>query len=57
MLKRWSKLLHLIITKRNVISDVARIARDVDGFSELILGLVELLLLEEAASLRNHGFD
>jgi hypothetical protein len=50
-------LLHFIITKRNVISDVTRIARDVDGFSELIFGLVELLLLEEAATLRNHCFN
>jgi len=56
MFKRWSKLLHFIITERNVIGDVTRITRDVYGFCELIFGFIELFFLEKTASLRNHGF-
>jgi hypothetical protein len=52
----WSKLLHLVITQCNVVSNVTLVPCHVESFLELVFGIIELLFLEKHATLSHDGF-
>jgi hypothetical protein len=56
MFQTWSKLLKLVVTKGNIVSDVALVTCHIESFLELILGLIVFLFLIEHASLRHNSF-
>jgi hypothetical protein len=50
-------LLHLVEAEGNVVSDVALVAADLKGLSELVLGLFVFLLFVEDATLGDYGLS
>lgn len=53
--KGRSQLLHLVEAEGNVVSDVALVAADLKGLSELVLGLFIFLLFVEDAALSDYS--
>lgn len=51
----WSQLLSAVVAQRNVVRDVALVAREVECFLELVLGFIKFAFLEEHATLSNDG--
>ncbi len=51
----WCELFHFVVAKGNVVSDVALVAADLKGLSELVLGLFIFLLFVEDAALSDYS--
>ena len=56
MLEGRSELLELVVAERDVVCDIALVARAVEGLLELGFGFFVLLLLVEDASLSDNSF-